>query len=246
MKKHPFEEHQNNSFTSAIVASCLFHIAVVSIFIVKTTFFPSEDLIIASAIRVDMIGLPDKAKPKPKLVAKKKSVKKAAKKKSKPVKKTTKKSFKKIKSAQQRAFEKLNALNALEKIESDINSKEVEEQTTEKKQEFKGNKITDGSNLEGLTKVDFNRYYESMSSKVRNNWSLPQWLADANLKAQAVIFLDENGALIKAKILQSSGNSIFDETVLNALSKASPFGEPPVRLKSILRDSGIVFRFPAE
>lgn len=59
-------------FSRYVGLSVIFHCTVVLVFTIKTVFFPSEDLQIRDAIRVDLIGLPDKAEPpKPKEVVQK-------------------------------------------------------------------------------------------------------------------------------------------------------------------------------
>lgn len=255
-------EPQSDRFEQTLVVSVAVHIAVFLAFTVKAYIFPSEPIAIQSAIRVDVVGLPDKAepkKPRPSPKAQPKPPPKAnppKKPQPKPVVKTTQKKprssvdLKSAKSKQQQALERLKAMQALESLKQEVAKQDEQknQQTSPPPQEpdteFKGNVITSGSSLTGLDRIDFEKYYEGMSNHVKAHWSLPGWLAAANLRAEAAVTIDERGFVTSKRIYSSSGNQVFDDLVLQTVEKASPLPAPPSRLKSVLALKGMILGFP--
>ncbi|WP_280567842.1 cell envelope integrity protein TolA [Chromohalobacter sp. 296-RDG] len=59
---------------------------------------------------------------------------------------------------------------------------------------------------------------------VEQNWNIPS-NASSELRAIVRIQLLPTGELVSATITQSSGNSVFDHSVINAVEKAAPFRE---------------------
>lgn len=257
---------QQDHLSRFIGISLIAHVCLVLAFTVKAVFFPSEQIDIRNSIRVDMVALPDKVQPKapsapkpkvevkkekppapkPKPQAKPKPKPKPkpvvkAKPKAKPKPKPKKKvDMKKAKEEQQKALERLKALQALENIEEEVEKSKQEPQ----EQQFKGNVKNAGNSLSGLAKIQMDRYFQDLKSHMYQSWSLPQWLSDANLRAQAMVMIDEGGFVVKKQIVQSSGNDLFDNHVLDAIEKASPFPAPPGKLQNMLKYNGLTFNFP--
>jgi TonB family protein len=108
----------------------------------------------------------------------------------------------------------------------------------------KGNEISHGSSLRGTQRLDHENYVNSVDEHVHRFWNLPQWLANANFKARVLVFVDGQGNVVKKQMTQSSGNQVFDERVMMAIERASPFPPPPANLVNILAVDGIEFGFP--
>lgn len=248
----------NFSFDKHFLLSLGGHIGLFLAFTMKAYIFPSEPVEIRRSIRVDVVGLPDKVQPKkaapapkPKKVAVKKPAPKPKSKKPAPKPKKTV-NLNKAKSKQQKALERLKALDALEKMKKEVADEQAKaaqanaakENTDPPPTEFKGNIITSGSSLSGLDRLAFERYYDDMSNHVKSHWSLPTWLADAQLKAEAAVTIDERGFVTSKRIYSSSGNQVFDDLVMQTVEKASPFPAPPARLKSVLALKGMILGFP--
>ena len=69
---------------------------------------------------------------------------------------------------------------------------------------------------------------------------MPQWLAVSdNLNTVVKIYLDPNGYVINRELIKSSGDTRFDEIVLTAIDKASPFPKPEDKFIDIVY-SGII------
>ena len=247
------ESPYDDNFSRPLTISVVFHILLFLFFAVKAAWVPNEAMLIRSAIRVDMVALPDKmtapeSKSAPQPVAsttksKPAPVVEAAKPKVVPLKKEEKKSdLKKIQETQRQALEQLKAQNTIEKMKKELLEKNAK--PAAKAPNYAGNVLNKGDGLTGLEKIEFDRYFGDLEKKIKQHWSLPGWLIDSNLRAQALVFIGESGQVVKRQILTSSGNSTFDEQVLTAVDNAAPFSEPPARLKDVLALKGIVFNFP--
>lgn len=234
-----------DNFNRFVMISVVIHVAFTLFAVVKVNLFPDEDIVIQSAIKVDLVGLPEKQEPKKEIPKAAKKPKKAKVATAKPEAPKVKTKSKDTKTAQKRAIEELMRKKALEDIQKQLAAKEqeaVEEEVVE--EPVKGNIVTDGSELEGLDQIQYERYYKKISSIIKKNWNLPQWLASAQLNAQAAIRLDERGYVIKADIYESSGNTVFDDTVLAAIKSSSPFPPPEARMVRVITRVTMVLSFP--
>ncbi len=240
----------SETFSRNIILSLILHGSVIILLTVKAFLAPSEPIQIRNSIRVDIVGLPDKAKqiappaptakPEPVVTpAPPKEVKVAP-----PTPKVEKLDLSKAKSVQERALERLKAMEAVERMKSELQAEQQAAKKAEQAASFKGNVLNEGDSLTGLEKIDFDRYFSGVESKIRSSWQLPGWLSNANLRAQARVLIDSSGQVIKREIISSSGNEVFDAEVLSAIDRSSPFPEPPDRLKNVLASRGIIFNFP--
>jgi len=229
-------------FKRFLIISLSLHLALVLAGTVKGLFSSKDLLIVPNSVRVDMVALPDKlpenitpAKPTPAT-------------KAEPVKIPTKPQEKKenLQDSQKKALERLNAMNALDKIKKEVaqnqKSQEQAPQPTPSVPQYKGNVISSGNSFTGMSRLRVNEYLENLTSKIRENWALPQWLNNPGLKAAIVIEVDARGYIIKKEVHTSSGNSVFDSSCLAAVTDASPFEPPP----NEVREAMIMIRFPFE
>ncbi len=264
------KKSKSDPLAKYIGLSLVVHIGLFLVFTVQAIFFPSEPIQVRHAIRVDVVDLPDRLRPappppqpkaepapaprptppptqpkappppEPKPKPQPKPQPKAVAKKTEP-KKTETRTQQQTLTAQQRAMERLKAQQAIDQIREQIES-DLAPRTREP--EYKGNIITEGDSLTGLERIQYDRYIAEVRDHLHSHWNLPQWLAEANLRAQALVRLDNSGFVTAKQILRSSGNDIFDAQVLGAIERASPFPQPPSRLRNVLSYGGIVFQFP--
>ncbi|MCB0356091.1 MAG: TonB family protein [Bdellovibrionales bacterium] len=234
------EKTHRDPFLHYVGLSFLGHIFIVLVFTVKFIFFPSEDIIIQNAIRVDMVALPDKKMPSPIVEEKKAPEPKKVNLNKTPEKKDAPKL---TQAKQNKALERLKALSALDKLKKEVETKK-QETTLEKEELYKGNIITKGSDLKGLSKLQYDEYFAKLESHVKESWVLPQWLANSQLKAQVRVTIDERGYVTSKEIVTSSGNSVFDGKALEAMDKASPCPIAPKNLQTLIAKEGIIFNFP--
>jgi colicin import membrane protein len=261
------QKSHDDDFKRGFGISAAFHIFVFSFFFLKVAFFPEPILDLSQAIRIDMVGLPDKvdnsklppkveevvkeklpdkevAKPEEKKEVVKEKVKEKTPEKA-PIKeaKTDKEAvnLKKSKEKQKAAFDKLKKLDALEKIKQDVQS---EAKAAAVAKAIKGRVVSPGSALTGLDKIDANAYLNSLDQHVKQNWSLPQWLMNKPLKAQVHVRFDVSGKIISRAILKSSGEPAYDEQCIEAVDRSAPFPAVPEKFSEKFKVDGVVIGFP--
>ena len=96
--------------------------------------------------------------------------------------------------------------------------------------------------LSEMEKAQLRAYISHIQQKIQAAWNIPKHLAESRLHALVEVKILANGAVAEKKITLSSHNSSFDQMVLNALDKASPFLPPPQELKRLNPDGIFVFR----
>lgn len=245
----------SDSLSKPIVVSMSAHLALVIVFFLRAVLVPDEITDLRDAIRVDVVGLPDKAPvmpqdeppkpspaPTPALPEKQappvKEVKEIAKPKS-PVVDLSKNKKAKEPSPEEirkKALAKIKAQAALEKIREDVAQSEL--------RALKGAKVSAGNSPTGVEKIDFDRYMHGVELRVRQHWSLPQWLISGGYKAQVLVQIDEDGTIKSRKVVRGSGNNEFDQRVVETIDQSAPFPPPPERLRDFLAVKGIYFNFP--
>ncbi len=252
--KSIFELSETEIFKKMITVSLALHVSIFLFMGLKATFFPKQSINYESAIKVDLVALPDKLSeippPTPTAPAAKTPPLKAE-----PMKKTVvtkpiikdqaislrKKSLDRIKQFEKEEKQK----SSIEKIQTEVRKEAAQERADKlKKLLVKGNAISPGTALKGLDRSEFNEYIGQLHSQVQEHWNLPEWLSNANLKASVAVFLDNSGKVVKRVIEQSSGDSRFDDYALKCIDDSSPFPAPPEKFKDIVHLDGIRFRFP--
>ncbi len=234
-----------------LVISSSLHLAVAALIFLRAVFMPSEPIDLRSAIRVDIVGLPQKMEDLPAAAAPAPSPPREEVKvetKSNPVEAKPEpkskapsvpvKSAQEIRKSQSDALKKLKQMSATERIKKEL---EAERRAAGP---VAGAEKSEGDALRGIPKLDYDRYSTVLRERVHSNWQVPQWLTEANFKARIKIYIDESGFVIKKEFVLPSGNEAFDATVLEALERSSPFPPPPDNIRNALRTSGAIFNFP--
>lgn len=283
---------RNDDVSKPFLFSLLAHLTIVFVFTIKATFFPSTDDSYLPALRVDIVGLPDKVTPAnntdssearkeeskneptqtqnketnelpttkgPKLEkmtnsddALLKSVKSKSADKSidksidKPdlvLKNKQKEEQDKFKSEASQAIEKLKKKMAIDKIKEEVIQKERQD-LSQRVAQYKGNVITPGTELRGVAKLQYDDFLGNIDRHVKHFWSLPEWLARGDFKAKVKVFIDSRGLLTGVELVSSSGNSSYDEIVMETVKKAVPFPNPPEKFRDKLSVDGMVLGFP--
>ncbi len=242
--------NETSEFKSAIKWSLIAHVVIVGIFTIKGVFFKSESINYSSAVRVDIIALPDKLDPK--LVTLEKpsepqKKEKASKPEAKPVKKAKEPdtiNLKKLKSKETDAFNKLKAQEAIDKIKNEVAQEKSEKESLKKISQVKGNVLSAGTALTGLDQLQHDSYISSLDHRIKEHWTLPEWLAKQDLSAQVRVRIDENGQIISREIVKSSGNKNYDEIVLETIDQSAPFPPPPDKFVTIVGVNGVLIGFP--
>lgn len=240
---------------SSLKISLIVHVVLVLFFTVDAVFFTDAPIAFDKAIRVDIVGLPDKipteAPPAPEaksptpVPAKPDSTPK-----SEPQKQVMKPKVKdpeavnleKTKSKEKAAMQKLKQMEALEKIKDEMTN-ESRRKAAAAVATYKGNELSAGTELTGINKLQADNYLADVNRHMREFWSLPEYLKHRNLEASVLVRFDQGGNILSTSIAKTSGNPAFDEIVLAAIGKSSPVPPPPAKFVRISTVQGFLFRF---
>jgi TonB family protein len=93
----------------------------------------------------------------------------------------------------------------------------------------------------GIVKgMDYVIYQNRMLSTIKNNWV---WAGPRrNIKVVVQFNIKDNGEIVGLKIVQPSGNSSYDESVLRAVRKSSPLPPLAESIRNGFSDVELAFR----
>lgn len=92
-------------------------------------------------------------------------------------------------------------------------------------------------------------YLTEIYNKIKSNYIIPEIISDSQrrqLRAIVIIYIDSNGKLIKYEFEKKSGNSHFDNALINAITRSSPFKPPPKERAKLYKTEGIGINFSIE
>lgn len=254
----------NRGFYVSLIA----HISLIVFMIIKVSFFTKPQLNLSEAIRVDMVGLPEKynpaqksndlpekiekqpepfveTKPEPKVEAKPEEKRPELKPQAKPDPKAKPDndavSLNKSKQKQKDALEKLKKMSAIEKIRQLVQNQKSADAAAKV---LKGRVLSKGTSPTGLDKIQSENYLVQLDALIKAKWALPQWLIGKPLKTKVLVKIHPDGRVADRKIVQSSGNPTYDEYCIQAIEKAAPFPKVPEKFTEIYNEDGVLFGFP--
>ncbi len=95
-----------------------------------------------------------------------------------------------------------------------------------------------------------NEYLGRLMRIFRRGWTLPATISDAEreeLRAVATVDVSETMQILRARIVNSSGNQIFDQSILSRIeairAQGDPLPEPPLEVEDRYRGAAIRLRF---
>ena len=77
-----------------------------------------------------------------------------------------------------------------------------------------------------LSQKELEQYISMMQSAVQRHWKVPGGIADNIPDPLVEMILNPNGSLVSVRILESSGDATFDQTLISAIHAAAPFQLP--------------------
>ena len=91
--------------------------------------------------------------------------------------------------------------------------------------------------------IEYSAYYDQVERAVRENWIPPQHMNFEEASAMTVVSLTllPDGRVLKSYIEETSGDPQFDQSVMRAILKSTPFPPPPIGLKQQGFDLGLRF-----
>lgn len=269
MSSAALQPQDDDRLNNGLLVSLCAHGSVVLILLLKSLIF-SSDIQAPSSIRVDLVALPDKnqalpvpgeaAKPEPTVAppAQEKAAPEPAKTDPKilPPKvqpKTDAINLNKTKANEKAAFDKLKSMQAFEKIKQEVSQEKSERELRQletlaaearaKAGKIKGNIIAHGTDLTGVDKLEHEEYRNTLDHHIKPYWRLPEWMAHRGLKARALVKVNGQGRLVSKQIVRTSGNTDFDQSVLDTIDSAAPFPLPPEKLVELVSGEGILIDF---
>lgn len=252
-----------DDFKKAFALSAALHLLVISFFVIKLLVFSKPLIDLSQAISVN-IGeltesdkLPEKAqaptsteeKARPPLEVKKptadkkETVEKVKETKKLPQKEVSDKdiiNLSKVKNKQKLALDRIKKMSALDQIKQDISNESKNAAINKARNRV----VSAGSALTGLDKIEAVQYIQLLDSRIKESWTLPQWLLNKNLKAQVQVKFNTLGQILSTKLLLSSGNSTYDNYCLQAINNAAPFPKAPNKFSEKFSVDGIIVGFP--
>ena len=90
------------------------------------------------------------------------------------------------------------------------------------------------------------RYFGLLRAQVQQHYDVSQTIPEQerlHLKAQVLVQIGRTGEVLRVQLAKASGNQLFDNSVVNAVKKASPFSPPPEHLRDALQQRGIALEF---
>ncbi len=251
---------QDDYFKRGVRISIGAHTILVLFILLNLVFSKKTTLDLSQAIRVDMVGLPDKIDSKKlpdkikelpvpisKPEAKRLIEKLPEKVKVQPIKPDPNViDLKKNKNKQKEALEKLKKSSAIDKIKQELKSEDAQNKIHDEanKAIIKGRVVSAGTTLSGLDKIEANTYLQEIDQLVKQQWALPQWLMNKPLKSQVLVKFSSNGQIISRVIMRSSGEPSYDNYCLQAVDQAAPFPKVPEKFTEKFGVDGVVIGFP--
>lgn len=114
---------------------------------------------------------------------------------------------------------------------------------------LEGNKISKGSSLTGVQVTQnnygaFENYIITLPDHVRPYWKLPSYLMNKNLQCRIQVFINASGDLVRSTLVESSGDSEYDNKAMQAVKDAAPFPRPESSIVSQLIQGEVILGFP--
>jgi len=83
-----------------------------------------------------------------------------------------------------------------------------------------------------LSTQEIDRYIAMMQSAVQSHWKVPGGIHENTPDPLVEMILQRSGRLLSVRILESSGNTILDQTLIAAIRAAAPFNIPAAQFES--------------
>lgn len=249
------------------MVSLLGHVSIVAFFLARAIVFKDSHFDSLPAIRVDIVGLPEKNaalppplqpdKPETKLPPKAEpppspsapAVEDVKPKVDPLPEKKDAISLDKTKNKQKEALERLKKMQALDRIRNDVETEAKEtrrEQLLAQAAKVRGNQIAPGTELVGIEKLQHEDYRNALDRHIKPHWQLPEWLATKGYTALVLIRIDQQGRLISKQLMKTSGSTDYDTSVLDTVERAAPYPAPPEKFTAKAAVDGVLLEFGSE
>jgi len=133
---------------------------------------------------------------------------------------------------------------ASEEVLDDVLARLKQKVDTREKKEAPSDSGPQVTGWEGKQKaLRYSAYYDQVEQRVRENWIPPQSLDSTGQDVITVVSITllPDGRVLRSLIEESSGDPIFDQSVMRAIMKSSPLPAPPIGLNQKKYDLGLRF-----
>lgn len=137
----------------------------------------------------------------------------------------------------------------VKQIEGRLAKEKIEKAVARVKANLKGSIISVGTyqgEVSDRLSLRFQIYYQEVWERIKNNWILPTFLLKEGTEAIVVIKIAKNGAIIDKFFEKKSGISLFDESVMEAISHSAPLPPLPEGYTPSYHELGIRFKWEKE
>jgi len=87
-----------------------------------------------------------------------------------------------------------------------------------------------------LSQKEIEQYIQHMQRAVQQHWKVPGGIADNIPDPLVEMTLKPNGDIVRIRILESSGDPTFDQTLIAAIHAAAPFELPQQQFESFRKN----------
>ncbi|MEK6759272.1 MAG: cell envelope integrity protein TolA [Deltaproteobacteria bacterium] len=98
-----------------------------------------------------------------------------------------------------------------------------------------------GSGRSAAIEAKYPAYYSIIKDRVQAAWIYPEGFNANDVSIVISIKIGKSGRLIDSWVEKSSGNKNFDDSLINAVKKASPFPPLPQDFKNVYLETGLRF-----
>jgi TonB family protein len=86
------------------------------------------------------------------------------------------------------------------------------------------------------------QYYMDVRNTVETSWRKPEFLTKKDLQTLVTIKIRKDGRIVDINVDKSSGNRVYDESIMRALRAAEPLPAIPAVLNTDFVELGFNFR----
>lgn len=138
------------------------------------------------------------------------------------------------------------------KQKSSGNSKQSDKQTAKSQKELRdlilaGNKLSKGSSTVGSgagAVTAFQGYVQQLTEQVKQNWKLPSYLLNKDLRCRIRVYLGSNGSLLRTEVYESSGDPEYDNKAIEAIKSSAPFPNLSSEIRARGSKGDVLLGFP--
>jgi TolA protein len=139
-----------------------------------------------------------------------------------------------------------------EKQKAKGNSSSKTKQNARKQKELQdlilaGNKLSQGSSTVGNgagAVTAFQGYVQQLTELVKQNWKLPSYLLNKDLRCRIRVYLGASGNLLRTEVYESSGDPEYDNKAIEAIESSAPFPNLSKDIRTRASKGDVLLGFP--